>query len=88
MREVWVDEDERARFRHCEMLAALYTHWYPDGVGWTVNDLMGKSDRGARKLQLQKDKMTTQRILIAASQPGELPDWVKELEANSKKSVQ
>lgn len=85
LRGVWLDQSDREEYRHASLIATLYNaHFSQEGIPWTADDLLGKTDRKLRKREVMADKMATRRIMIRASQNGPLPDWVTELEANRK----
>ncbi len=88
LRDVWYQAIERTNYAAASIQATLYNaHFDTGGIPWTAEDLLGKSSRLERKRASVADKLATQRIAMAASRPGELPEWVTQLEANRKKEL-
>jgi hypothetical protein len=77
-----MDEWERERTMHAEMLAALWNGPFAtDGVIWTADDLLGKTDRAERIAQQKRDKAFSDK-LIARSKNAPVDPFFSEITKN------
>lgn len=94
LREVWDAQNERDRYNLAQIQATLYNaHFKTDGVPWTAEDLLGKTDRmeRLREDRAAKFKATQVNRKLSAMKPGQtegVPEWALQIERNRKKWIQ